>query len=236
MIDDDVLSTRLTSIDPARLLPASDDAFDALLHEVGIVKKRRPRHLGLVSALALGGLVVVGAGALPAAAAIQSFLAQFVHDPPPGGGTETIPGSDWIDVEASDIDDFVASRYPESLPLPDGVDQESVVSTVSFSITRLGGIRQEIGVDLAYEAYIYCRWVDVWLESDSTGDADNRDHAAKIMTEATAWPALVTSDGGGVVDQQKRFAAAATDLDRTGVQAAFDANACPDWKAMGAAE
>jgi hypothetical protein len=236
MIDDEALDARLTSIDRASSLHGTDDGLDALLHDVSSSARRRPRRLKLVSAFAVGALIVVGAGALPAAAAIQSFLAQFVEDPPPGGGTETIPDSDWIDVEAADIDDFVASQYPDSLPLPDGVDQEAVISTVSFSITRLGGIRQEIGVDLAYEAYIYCRWVDVWLESDARGDAVDREYAAKIMTEATAWPALVASDGGGVVDQQKRFAAAATNGDRTEVQAAFDANACPDWKAMGSTE
>ena len=238
MIDDGELERRLALLDPARSNPARsnpavEDSLDRLLSEVRVPRRRRPRHLKLVSALIVGGVIVAGAGALPAAAAFRAFLAQAVADPP-GAGTEVIPDSDWIDTRAPDIDEFVASRFPESLPLPGGVEPHDVVTTVAFSINRMNGITQEIGVDRAYESYIYCRWVDVWLTSDAGGDTGGRDYAAQIMLDATTWPAVVATDGGGIVESQIAFARAAADGNRAEVQTAFDSNGCPGWKSLGA--
>jgi hypothetical protein len=232
LIDDNELDTRLARLDPARPVAVSDQSFDDLLSEVGVSRRRRPRSWKFVSAVITGGVIVIGAGALPAAAAIEAFLAQVVESAP-GAGTEAIPESDWIDTGAGDIDAFVASRYPEALPMPGGVDPADVVATVAFSIGQSSGIRQEIGVDVAYESYIYCRWVDVWLTADSSGDAAGREYAARIMMDATTWPARVATDGGGVVDSQIAFAQAAAAGDRAEVQTAFAFNGCPGWKALG---
>lgn len=231
MISDHELDARLAQLDPARSVSVADTAFDQMLSGVRASPRRGHRSLR-ISAIIAGGVIVLGAGAFPAAAAIQAFLAQTVETTP-GAGTEAIPGSDWIDTGAEDIDEFVASRYPESLPLPDGVDPADVVATVVFSISQSRGLRQEVGVGVAYESYIYCRWVDVWLTTDSSGDFAGRDYAARIMMDATTWPARVASDGGGVVDSQITFARAAAAGDRAEVQRAFDFNGCPGWKALG---
>jgi hypothetical protein len=232
LTDDNELDARLARLDPARALAVDDQALDHLMDGARLSSRRRPRSWKFVSAVITGGVIVLGAGALPAAAVIQAILAQVVESPP-GAGTEAIPESDWIDTGAEDIDAFVASRYPEDLPLPGGVDPADVVTTVSFSISQSSGLRQEIGVDVAYESYIYCRWVDVWLTTDAGGDAAGREYAATIMMDATTWPARVATDGGGVVDSQIAFAQAATAGDREEVQTAFAFNGCPGWKALG---
>ena len=232
MIDDDALDSRLRAADRARSVPKSPDSLGDLLHEVTQRKPIRTRHLKLVTTLGVGALIAIGAGVLPAAAAIQSFIAQIV-DNPPGEGSEVIPDEGWLDTNASDIEMFVASRYPEELPLPGGVAPEDVMHTVAFSISQMGGVTQEIAVDQAYESYVYCRWVDVWLTTDDSGDIDGRNFAAGVMSDAASWPAVVATDGGGVVDQLNSFADAAAEGERDQDESAFQFNACPDWKAMG---
>ena len=232
MINDHELGVRLAQLDPARDAREPGPLFDDLLRTVSTSRGRKPRRLKLASALIVSSVVVIGVGALPAVAAIQDFLAQVVENPP-GEGSEVIPDSAWIDTGTSDLGEFVASRYPESLPLPGGVDRGDVVDTVAFSIGNLGGITQDVGVDLAYESYVYCRWVDVWLTADANGAADDRAYAAGIMMDATKWPALVRTDGGGVVDSQIKFAQAAASGDSAEVLKAFEYNACPAWKSMG---
>lgn len=235
MINDDELGARLTKLDRAQSVIATDESLDELLHKITIPAKRRANHLKLVSGLAVGGLLVIGVGVLPAAAAVRAFLAQVVEEPP-GGGTEVIPESDWIDTGAGDIREFVASRYPDALPLPRGVARNDVIDTVAFSISRTAGIRQTTGVDRAYESYIYCRWVDVWLTSDAVGDGAGKNYAANIMHDAATWPATVAGDGGGVVEQQTKFATSAESGDSLGVQDAFDSNGCPGWKSLGSTQ
>ena len=88
-------------------------------------------------------------------------------------------------------------------------------------------------MDLAYESYIYCRWVDVWLTADANGAAADRSYAAGIMMDATKWPALVRADGNGVVDSQVMFAEAAAAGDSAEVLRAFEYNACATWKSLG---
>lgn len=232
MIPDDDLTARLRRIDPAASTIDVSDSLDSLLEEVRKQKPRRKRRLGLISTLTVGGLIAVGAGALPAAAAIRSFLAEFVEGPAPSG-SEVIAGYDWIDTSAPDIAEFVASRYPDDLPLPNGIDRQDVIDTVTYSISHMGGITQEIGVDRAYEAYYYCRWVDVWLASDSADNRSDRDYAARIMVESAAWPSFDVGGDGTGVELRKEFGAAAVAGDRTGVQYAFEISACADWKSMG---
>ena len=117
MIDDHELDVRLARLDPASIYSEPGPLLDDLLGTVSTSRGSKPRRLKVVSALIVGSVVVIGVGALPAVAAIQAFLAQGVEIPP-GAGTEVIPDSDWIDPGAADISEFVASRYPESLPLP----------------------------------------------------------------------------------------------------------------------
>lgn len=235
MISDDDLTARLSKVDPAASTAGGPETLDALLADVRSQPLRRRRRLGLVTTLTVGGLIAVGAGALPAAAAIRSFLAEFVEGPPPSG-SEVIEGYDWIDTTASDIPDLVASRYPDNLRLPNGIDRQDVVDTITYSISNMGGITQEIAVDQAYEGYFYCRWVDVWLASDSADNQSDRDYAARIMVESATWTALVASDGGGVVQSREDFGEAAVAGDRSEVQKAYDYNACAGWKSMGQAQ
>ncbi|MCU1407714.1 MAG: glycosyltransferase [Glaciihabitans sp.] len=235
MITDNELDSRLGHADPGARLPVADSTLDDLLVAARMSGRRRPRHLTLVTTIAVGALVAVGVGTLPVAAdAVRSFVGLEVENAPPGGGTEDILGSAWFNTNATDLDKFVASRYPEDLPLPRGVDPAEVAAAVAFSIGGSDAIMQEIGVDSGYESYFYCRWVDVWLVGDKTGDLRARDAATVVMQEATAWPALVATDGGGVVDQQKKFATAAAAGDRDGVESAWTMNSCQGWKSMGA--
>ena len=237
MIDDSELTRRFSKAVPARLDPPTRDALDEMVRSVSRGSRprfssRRTKWLSIVGGLSV---IAIGAGALPATAdAVRSFMAYSV-DQTGRGGTETIPNSRWIDTSQSDVAELVQSKYPESLPLPTGVLRSDVESTVAYSITQMGGVTQDVAIDVAYESYLFCRWTDVWLESDAQGKSSTRDAAAKVLADAVQWPAFVAVDAdGSVTAMRKQHGADAAAGNRAGVQQAFLGEGCADWQTMGA--
>lgn len=59
-----------------------------------------------------------------------------------------------------------------------------------------------------------CIWTGYWLDAVDSGDTDARDQALAVLEEIPTWPALNSTDGGGVVDAWTRNAelAAAGDV------------------------
>jgi hypothetical protein len=82
-----------------------------------------------------------------------------------------------------------------------------------------------------YESAAYAEWIGAWLAADSAGDVVARAEATRALRDACTWPAIVATDGGGIVEMMEQFADAAEIGDRDGVEYAAQGNA--EWPATG---
>lgn len=226
-MDDDELDALLRG-DTAEAAPSSEP------HERSSQRRAVVVACGLVLAIGLGaGAVGVslsrGEAAPGGDAGDDSFIAQDIEQPPPGG-SEQVPGSDWVDIGASDFELYLATLYPRDLPFPDGYTQERVVARVAELNSGQEGRAQEASFRFAYEGAAYCGWVDTWLSADRAGDRAARAEATEMMTAAIDWPMHNALDGGGVIDLMRESADAARAGDRDGVQYAADVSECAVWR------
>jgi hypothetical protein len=207
------LDERLRSFDRMRGVAVPDEVLEQLLAEArsrGRIGLRR-KTAAIVGAalLGLGGLV-----AAPAAAdAVREWLA--VADWQPEAGGEILPDSEMVDLSAPDLPDYIASRYPEWLPLAPGQTREELIATVveQWSNVPEAGFTQEVGLRHSFEIAAYCGWVGAWL------DAENLDRAAeagRVLADAAHWPAMEATDGDIIVEIMDEVARSAAAGDREG--------------------
>jgi len=232
MIGDDELNARLRSADRTHEGADHGDALHALFNDSreGRIKPSRWRRAllgaGIVGAIALGTGVAV-----PVAATVaRQFLAQNVPEMTDFGG-EAIPDSEYVDPAQADIDAYIASVYPDDLPLPSGYTSEMLQAKVSSIYNAMEGITQEVTFRRSYEMVAYCGWVDQWLDANATNDQAGSGEAAAMMLAAADWAALNatdggTSDGSTIMDTFRTVAASARAGDRQAVQSHSDLNEC----------
>lgn len=235
-IDDDALDARLTpplasaGIDDSRIaeLLAAIEADDTLTSTVqGPLKPRRP---GRRRAAVIGGglALAIGIGiASPAAADfVQRFLAQtgdFGSSDPTDEGSSKF--GELIEVTAPDFPEYALTIIPEWLPVPDGVDRNTLMEATidNFAHPDPSNLMLEPGekaedVDVVwhrvaiqheFERVAFIAWLNEWVDAHEVGDNDRAARALQVLNEATIWPAIVATDGGGVVDGMRRLIAAA---------------------------
>ena len=228
MMTDEELAARLERADPGREQRASRATLDTLVRESEVAAPGRRRFPRLAVILGGLGVMLLGAGvAAPVAAdAIREFLAQTGTTC--GAGTECNPDDEWIDTSAPDLAEYAGSVIP-SLPLPDPMTSDDLVRAVDAQLSANPGMQTETGIQRTFETIAYCAWVERWLELDDRGDVEGRTAAGVILQEAATWPAIVATDGGGIVDMLQAFGDLAAEGSRDAVQATAQMNACEAW-------
>ncbi len=215
--------------DPFAALAAADPARDVSLtdaHARRLVQEataRSPRRRWLLPTAAVVAALAVG---IPGAAVASGYLARtgWFGSPNPGSPEGTRPigteadGSEWIDTSAADYSEYAVTLWPAYAPLPAGYDTEAFARSIAADAPE--GLRQVTGIRSEFEQNARCAWRAEWLDADALGDADRAATAAQTLTAAATWPATVATDGGGIVDEERALAAAATAGDRAGVEAA----------------
>lgn len=195
----DDLDRRLATYDRASsVAPATLDELARVAQLEGQSSRRwRIAAISASAVLALTGGIMVA----PAAAdVVRSFLAQSDWNPEPGG--ETLPNSEWVDVGASDLDEYVDYIYPDYLVPAPGQTREEIVSAVVGLWNGREGLTQEVGLRREMEIAVFCGWASDWVEAHAAGDEPRAQMAIDGMLLTTTWPALAATDGGGVVDRQ----------------------------------
>lgn len=230
-MSDDELSAALRAADPASSVALSaDDAVRAVRRaHTG----RRPRRWMLLSA-GLAALLVVG---VPAGAFASGLLARtgWFGSPNPGDdrgtciSTEHDCDDEWIDLGASDLDEVVKSVYPEWMPLAPGVTREDLTARVVAVMAADDALAPERLLRRTFESESYKDWLDAWITAHDGGDRAAQDAASRVITEASDWPTLVATDGGGVTDVMRAFARRIAAGDGEAAQAAAQLEGAPGW-------
>lgn len=215
--------------DPFAALVAADPARDVSVRPedarriVRAATARPPRRRWIFPAAAIAVVCAVG---IPGAAVASGYLARtgWFGSPNPGSPEGTRPvgteadGSEWIDTSAADYGDYAVTLWPAYATLPSGYDTAAFARAIAADAPE--GLRQVTGIRSEFEQNARCAWRAEWLDADALGDAARAAIAARTLTEAATWPATVASDGGGIVEEERAVAGAATAGDRAGVEAA----------------
>lgn len=223
MISDDELSARLGA--ERERIPATltEGGIRVIARAISPARRSRWRRPLIVFAMLTG--IAAGAVAAPAAAdGIRAWLAQTGITC--SGGTECRPGSELIDASAPDIAEYITAQYPHYLVLP-GMSETEVMLTVQSRHPLQEGVMFDSDVLVAsYEHVAYCGWIAEWMRADAAGDLGSRDAAGVALTAILDWPGPMQTSPD-LIAMREKFAKAARDGDRGGVQTAALHNACP---------
>lgn len=229
--DNDHVLQRVRGADPAGSVRVDDATFARVLDKSKRSNGRARRRV--IIGVGIAGVLAVGAAGPAAADIVRAFLAQtgtFGN-----AATTEEDSSEWIDLLAPDARGYVASVYPDYLPIPPGVDSsgfrlavaDQIIAAAQATSDQEGGIaiqQQRTGLVRSFEQAVYQEWIRTWLVADKAGDTSSRGAAAAVMQQACSWPAFVATDGGGVISLMQTFADAAKSGDLDGVQAAAQYN------------
>jgi hypothetical protein len=226
--DHDPVLKRIHDADPASRLHAEGATLSRLLNDAKRPRSSRRRRLFIIGA-SVAGMLAIAVAAPAAAGVVRTFLAQtgtFGNV----SSTET-DATEWIDLLAPDAGEYIIDVYPNYLPIPPGVDAgefqlqvaEQIIAAAHATSALEGGVgiqQQRTGLVRSFEQTAYGEWIRTWLVADLTGDLVTRDTATATLWAACSWPALVATDGGGIIAWMQTFADAAQAGDRVGMQAA----------------
>jgi len=68
-----------------------------------------------------------------------------------------------------------------------------------------------------------------WIAAHDRGDTEAQETAARVITEASDWPTLVATDGGGVTDVMRAYAKRIAAGDSDAAQAMAQFEGAPGW-------
>lgn len=191
-------------------LTATHDEFDRLISEVSQsvdvpTTTRRPSRRLVAAGIAVA--VIASGAALPAAAdGMRQFLTQVEGL---GPGSEVIEGSEWIDTEAPDLVEYARATIPDEIPMAPGTERDQILRLVIALHDQEPAITQEVGLRRTYEVLVHCAWAAEWRRAFDEGDSAARDRAVDVLRSAADWPAIVATDGGGITDLYREYAALA---------------------------
>lgn len=137
------------------------------------------------------------------------------------GGEEGF--GEWIRLDAPDAPDVIL-ELAEGIELPPGQTFDRMIENLPNEPTE----QTEAGIKTTLEFEAGCIWTGYWLDAVEAGDTDARDQAVGVLEEIPTWPALNTSDGGGVTDAWTRNAELAAAGDAQGVLDNLYTNNCTD--------
>jgi hypothetical protein len=128
-----------------------------------------------------------------------------------------------IRLDAPDAPDVIL-ELAEGIELPPGQTFDRMIENLPDEPTE----QTEAGIKATLEFEAGCIWTGYWLDAVEAGDTDARDEAVAVLEEIPSWPALNTSDGGGVTDAWTRNAELAAAGDVQGVLDNLYTNNCTD--------
>lgn len=225
------LVAALRAADPASSVALSaGDAISAIRQARPARKARR----WLLLSTGVAALLVVG---VPAGAFASGFLARtgWFGSPNPGDdrstcrSTEYDCNDEWIDLSAPDLDGVVASVYPEWMPLAPGVTRNDLIARVTSIVAADNAFAPERLIRRTFESESYKDWLGAWISAHERGDVNAQEVASGAITEASDWPTLVATDGGGVTDIMRAFAARIASGDADAAQTAAQIEGAPGW-------
>jgi hypothetical protein len=202
------------------VLVAEEAVQHARFTEVRARRRRRTR-------VVMSGTALVLAGSVGAAAAAGVWSARTgEHGPRDTTESNT---SEIIDTAAPDFPQILRDAYPD-LPLPDGVEMETLVQQQVAALRSEGGTTvQERGLGATAVFFAMCHWQDVWLRAASAADTAAASVALSHLQALPERPELAAADAaGGAVARQRALAAAAQAGDRATVQQDMGPN-CSGW-------
>ena len=169
----------------------------------GAGQRRHRRRSTKAVVVATVAAVLIG-GTAAAAVLVEARTGRFGM----GGQTEDGTG-EFIRLDASGAAEIV-DELGKDIPLPPGGNFDRLKSTMLKADPDGHGVEMsESGIvgTLAFNAA--CQWTGYWLDGYERGDEKQKAEALAVLDEIPSWPALVASDGGGVVSQLRLRADAA---------------------------
>lgn len=230
MTDADLVAA-LRAADPARSMTVSAAEAARAVRRARTDKKARR---WLLVSTGIAALLVVG---VPAGAYASGVLARtgWFGSPNPGDdrascvSTEHDCNDEWIDLGAPDLDTVVASVYPEWMPLAPGVTREDLTARVIAIMTGDNAFAPERLIRRTFESESYKDWLGAWIAAHESGDVAGQDAASRVITEASTWPTLVATDGGGVTDIMRAYATRIAAGDSEAAQGMAQFEGAPGW-------
>ncbi len=224
---DDELDERLRSLDRMADIGMPGEVLDRTVAAVRTGRRRlRAGVLAGAAVLGLGGLL-----AAPVAAnAVRDWLAVLDEQ---ATGTEVLPDSEWIDLSAPDVREYVETIFPDALPIPPGMSRDRMIgdTLAQWEAVPDVEITSNWGFLYEFERRAYCGWLEVRLTST---DLALLTRADQVLEEAIRWPAFVATDADGVVPTLLRaYSDASRRGDVDGLQFAADKHGCEIWDGDG---
>jgi hypothetical protein len=217
-----------------------DEVTRELAHPTSRTRSRRVRWT-------IAGLLVVILGVfggIPAASAVSAWLAH-THtyganfSPTKSGATRSSDSdsSEWLGLNAPDINKALATLYPSYLVMPSGVTKDDAIRTIirlnKVSVSTDGsGTSHVYGqvtlVRETYESFAECAWYGDWLTADTAGDTSRLQTDDAGLAVAAVFPATVAASPT-ITPFAKMLARGAAAGDRADVEKGYQADACADF-------
>ncbi|MBA4247395.1 MAG: hypothetical protein C0444_03755 [Microbacterium sp.] len=237
--DDEVALVALRAADPAGNVVADAATRRSAVRAAMASSNNRSRwsKTWAVIIVAIGAAVVIPVGA--SATGFAAFTGWFGSPNPPetvieeSGSTRSsseADSSEWLDVLSDDFIEAATQLMPPYITLPEGTDRQQFARVVAESmrnatvtgpdaetVGEFGALMQTTGVVATYELHAQCAWRAEWIDAFDNSEQQRTELATQALTNSATWPATVATDGGGVVANEQRLAAAAEAGDRTTV-------------------
>lgn len=199
---EDVAAARLgaTAEEVRGAIVAGDYTLETSTGEADAPRRRRRRRSARMVIVATTAAVLIG-GTAAATVLVEARTGRF------GLGPRSEDGSgEFIRLDAPGSAGIV-NELGADIPLPPGGTFERLKSTLLRPDRDGHGVEMtESGIvsTLSYDAA--CQWTGYWLDGHERNDERQKAAAQAMLDRIPTWPAIVSSDGGGVVDQLVRRA------------------------------
>jgi hypothetical protein len=220
---DRAMGEALAEADPAlHFHPSQADGQRLLRAATQGARPAQRRRRSVVVAVTC--LTVLGAG-IPGVAFANGYLARTgLFGPDPNADSHSQPvvnteadGSEWIEITAPDYVEVAVSEWPRYATLPAGYEAEDFARRIAEDTVAqekqqdpgVKSMRQVTGIRGQFAIIAGCAWRAEWLDANTRGAAGRQRLAADTLTAVAHWPAIVATDGGGVVAAEEALAKAA---------------------------
>jgi hypothetical protein len=258
-IEDERLDRLLAELDPGRSFATTAVAIplEALALRLenpdarneAETELRRPNRRTRVRRIrwTIAGLLVVILGVfggIPAAAAVEQWLAHthlyganFSTTRSDATSDSEADDSEWIGLNAPDVNKALASLYPSYLVFPKGITKDDAIRTIiglnkSSIASDQAGAAHVLGqvslVHETYESFATCAWYGDWLIADSAQDNARLQADDAGLATAVEFPATAQASPT-IIPFERKLAEGAANGSRADVEKGYQADACADF-------
>lgn len=220
-LEEVIRADRMAGVDLSA--PQVQAALDALGRNItgedgqsGVVVALRRRKRRKTAAIGLIAAALLAAGTPAAAQWVSLHTGLF------GSGTEFAEDSELLDTGSPELPAFM-DKLTRNYHLPPGGTFEQTKRNAA----RERGLVQRESLESMIAAEAVCQWEQWWLDGDKHGDRSKVTEATTVLQQVPTWRIMHETDGGGVVDQLTKVAAAAATGNRGPVHEDWIAN-CTD--------